>query len=219
MTSGNRAIRPRRAATLLLALAIPATGSCAGLDLDALLARLARPGPAQTRFVEVRDSALLAAPLVTSGTLEYRSASALSKSTETPHRELVTIAGEDVRVERQGKPARRFSLKRAPELRGVLASFAALLAGDRKALERYFTLEGEQAGAYWTLRLTPREARVRKRIASVEFVGADAALRCFVVAEPDGDASVTLLDALAAAPLPQPPAREALLKLCRTGTP
>ena len=202
---------------LLLACLLPATVSCAELDLDALLKRLARPAPAKTAFVEVRDSALLAAPIVVSGSLEYRSATVLSKQVEKPYRELTVVAGEDVRVERAGTPARRFSLKRAPELRGVLASFAALLAGDRATLEKYFTLQGEQAGAYWTLRLTPREAKVRKRVATVEFVGAGDAARCFIVSEPDVDASITLLDALATAPLPQPPAREALLRACRSG--
>ena len=105
-----------------------------------MLARIARPPPERTAFVEWRQSALLDAPLRVAGELEYRGPGALSRRVDSPWREHTTIEGERVTVVREGERERRFSLRRAPELRGMLASFGALLAGDVATLRRHFAV-------------------------------------------------------------------------------
>ena len=60
-----------RLAVACLALATTALHA-AEPDLDVLLARLARPAPDTTSFVEVRFSSLLETPIVVAGRLEHR---------------------------------------------------------------------------------------------------------------------------------------------------
>jgi hypothetical protein len=196
--------------------ALPSTAPRAD-EVDGLLARLARPAPARTAFVEVRYSKLLSAPLVTAGELEFRGPGELGKHVERPYRENTQIHGEDVQVEREGQRPRRFSLKRAPELRGLLVSFGALLGGDRAGLEQYFELSTETVDGGWRLQLTPRDVRTRKRIRSVVVQGRTSEPRCFVISERDDNASVLLVGAAAAVALPKAPSRDWLDNFCRAG--
>jgi hypothetical protein len=206
--------------TLLCLLAMPPAVASAAPDpadpaLTVLLAQLARPAPASTAFVEVRWSKLLTTPLVSAGTLEYRGAGALSRQVERPYRERTEIAGDDVRVERAGRAPRRFTLERAPELKALLGSFAALIAGDASALARDFTLALADAAPSWRLRLTPRDARLRRRLAAIEVDGRATMPRCFWIAGRDSS-GVMLVEDAAREPLPEPLERAALERHCRT---
>lgn len=205
--------RGRWVAPALAWLAL-APAQASALDPFALAAKLARPAPASIRFVEARYSSLLATPLTVSGQLGYLGAGALERRVERPFRELTTIRGEDVAVQREGEHTVRFSLKRAPELRGMLSSFNALLAGDRALLERTFTLSAEGNEANWRLTLTPLGPRMRERISQVKVDGSGDALRCLTLAEPDGDASIMLLGDAVPASLPEPLQRVWLEALC-----
>ena len=193
----------RRPASALLALApLMALGGTA--DPDALLARIARPAPATTPFVEVRFSSLLATPLVASGELQFRSAGAIGKRIDHPYHEQMDIRGQDVSVVREGEPPRHFSLRHVPELRGMLSAFGALLSGDRSALERFFQLDLTEEAESWTLALTPRDARLSKRLREVVVTGRTDTPRCLTVTEADGDASVMLLGDAGLGGLPDP---------------
>ncbi len=186
----------------------------AALDPFALAAKLARPAPASIRFVEARYSSLLVTPLTVSGQLGYPGAGTLERRVEQPFHELTTIRGEDVAVQREGEHPVRFSLKRAPELRGMLSSFSALLAGDRAMLERTFTLSAQGSEANWRLSLTPLDPRMRERLSQVQVDGSGDAPRCLTLAEPDGDASIMLLGDAVPASLPEPLQRAWLEALC-----
>ena len=163
----------------------------------------------------MRYSHLLSVPLVTSGELEYRGPGSLGKRIEAPYRENTQIEGQDVRVERDGQKPRRFSLERAPELKGLLASFGAMIGGDRKALGEYFAISAGDEGKGWTLTLAPKDPHTKKRIESVIVHGAADAPRCFVVTEASGNASVLMVGATAGAPLPKSPKRELVDARCR----
>lgn len=211
MTSGKRI-----AAFLWLTTGVALAPTLAAApDPGALLARLARPAPATTPFVELRYSKLLTVPLVTAGELEYRGPGSLGKRIDRPYRENTQIEGQDVQVQREGQKLRRFSLERAPELRGLLQSFGAMLGGDRATLETYFELEAVDEGDGWRLTLAPRDPRTKKRIRDVVVHGAADAPRCFVVDEASGNASVLIIGAAAGEPLPKSPARELVEKRCR----
>ena len=84
-----------------------------------------------------------------------------SAACESPYRETTELHGENVRVEREGSKPRRFSLDRAPELRGMLASFGALLTGDRETLERHFVVAVQGDTEHWRLELSPRDERLQ----------------------------------------------------------
>jgi hypothetical protein len=212
MTSGNSSARRRAAAMLLLCL--PATALAADLGLEALLAKLARPAPASTPFVEVRWSQLLAKPLVTSGRLEYRGPDALARHVEQPYVEDTEIAGDEVRIARTGQRTQHFSLGRAPELRGLMAGFSALLGGDSEALERAFDAQVAFEHDGWSIELKPKDARTAKRIAAIDIHGRGNEPRCFAVNEAGGNGSILVLGAAAEAKLPDPLDRAALERRC-----
>jgi len=184
-------------------------------DAALRIAALKREAPATTDYVEVRFVDLLAKPLVVRGTLALEAGGALVKRVDSPYRETTRVADGQVTIERTGKPKRAFSLRRAPELAGFLESFGALLAGDAERLGRTYDVAVDGNEHSWHVALTPKDAKFRRHLRSVEVVGRDDAARCFIVDEEGGDASVLLVDALAARPLPEPLARAALEARCR----
>jgi hypothetical protein len=121
---------------------------------------------------------------------------------------------EDVVVEREGSKPRRFSLDRAPELRGMLASFGALLTGDRETLERAFVVAVQGDVEHWRLELSPRDERLKRRLSSIVVDGRQDRPRCLTLAEPDGDASVMVLGIRDRAELPASLERASLQAWC-----
>jgi len=186
----------------------------ADLDTGALLDSLVRPAPESTPFVEVRHSALLSEPIFVTGELEHRTDGALVRRVESPYRETTELHEENVQVEREGSKPRRFSLDRAPELRGMLASFGALLTGDREALERNFVVTVQGDTEHWRLELSPRDDRLKRRLASIVVDGRQDRPRCLTLAEPDGDASVMALGVRDRAELPASLERKSLQAWC-----
>ena len=146
--------------------------TAAALDARALIGRLAKPAPATVAFREVRFSTLVNEPLIVAGELVYTDATSLDRRVTYPYQETVAIRGESVRVEREGSPPRSFGLNRAPELRGLLSGFTALLAGDSAALERNFSIAANGSDAAWTLELTPTDKRARRRMQQIGVLGA-----------------------------------------------
>jgi len=183
-------------------------------ETAALVASLRRPAPADTAYAEVRFVHVLRRPMVLRGELHYGGAGQLGKRVDTPYRETTTIAGSDVRVQREGKGERSFSLDRAPELGALLSGFSALLGGDSAALSRDFIVEAVQDNADWRLTLKPRSPALAKQLSAMIVDGRGGEPRCFTLQEADGDASTMLLGDLAKAKLSDPPTREATAKLC-----
>lgn len=202
----------------------PASASAAdttAVDPDWILAGLARPAPARTDFVEVRGSALLKTPLRLSGEYQRPDANTLVREVRAPYAETTTIvvgdrpgAGE-VTIARAGKPPRRFSLARMPELGALQSSFGALLAGDRPALERYYRLAASGARRQWSLTLTPKDASVAQRLKNITLFGRGNELMCIETRPARGsEQQRTLLEgaARAAADIAEP---SQLAALCR----
>ncbi len=147
--------------------------------------------------------------------LSFDAADQLSKRVDEPFQEFTVIRGEAVRVERSGRKPMQFSLKRAPELRALLVGFSALLSGDQATLRRHFEVAVSGPSTQWQILLSPIDARIAKRIRSITVLGADAAPRCFLVDQADGDSSLMLVDAAAAEKLPDPLDADTVLALCR----
>ena len=190
------------------------SATAAALDAQALIGRLAKPAPATVAFREVRFSTLVNEPLIVAGELVYTDATSLDRRVMQPYRETVAIRGESVRVEREGSPPRSFGLNRAPDLRGLLSGFTALLAGDSAALERNFSIAANGSDAAWTLELTPTDKRARRRLQQIVVNGRADVPQCFTMLTANGGASVLLLGAAADRELPKPTTLEALKHLC-----
>ncbi len=161
----------------------PLTAWSAGLrdqDADALIGRLAKPAPAAISFTEVRFSKLLRAPLIVSGDLGYSGPESLDRRVTTPYREHTAIRGESVKVEREGEKPRSFALKHAPELRGLLSGFSAMLLGRRRVVcARTFAVADEGNDDAWTLKLTPSDPKARRRLRQIEVNGRQSDLGAF----------------------------------------
>jgi hypothetical protein len=211
---------PLRAMTALIgcaALVITALAgaqSAAALDPATLIAGLARTPPASIAFVEARFSELLEQPVVVSGTLLFAGAGAVERRVEQPYREITTISGETVRVERAGDGDRAFTLRRAAELRGLLMAMTGLLTGDRTVIEQHFSIAPSGDEAHWQLALQPIDRRIGERLRSITVIGAGAEAHCFVIDDTRGGASILLLGDTATRPLPQPLERASLLESC-----
>jgi hypothetical protein len=176
---------------------------------------MARPTPARTHFIDAHFSSLLSRPLVVSGELEYLGPDALARTVQAPYYERTEVHGENVSVQREKADPRYFSLKRAPEMRSLLSSFAALLSGDRAALEQQFDLKLEGDTDSWTILLTPRDAHVRQRVRSITVTGRGSDPRCITTAEPNDNTTITLLGEAAKTTLPQAADRAWLDAQCR----
>jgi hypothetical protein len=208
-----RALVKARATALLAAILAP--GAClAAVETDSLLKSLARPAPATTPFVEVRYSKLLDQPIVVKGQLEYLEDGALVRSVSTPFQERTEIRGETVSVQRQGKSPRKFSLKRAPELRSMLGGFAAVLGGGRSTLEKDFNIESSGETSQWTITLMPKAAQAGKYVRDIVIQGAQSEPRCIVVTQPDNEASYMLVGTATETTLPTPLPRDWLVTFC-----
>ena len=213
MTSGGRV----PLAPLLASCALVPAIAFAALDADSLLKALAHPAPATTPFVEVRFSKLLDQPLLVKGQLEYHEDGALVRAVNAPFRERTEIRGETVTVERVGKATRRFSLKRAPELRSMLGGFAAVLGGSQESLKRDFNLALTGEESHWHLALTPKSASVGKYVRDIVIEGHASDARCIVVTQPDTQASVMLVGKATETSLPTPLERGWLDHFCASG--
>jgi len=183
-------------------------------DVAALIARLARPAPADTPYTEVRFVRVLKQPLVLHGELHYGGDGELGKRVDAPYRETTTISAGKVEVRRADKPAQHFALERAPELQVLLSAFSALLGGDAAGLARYYAIGAAVDGSAFRLTLTPRSPELARHLRAFIVAGNGNEPACFTLQQADGDASVMLLGALAAATLPQPPTAAALAALC-----
>lgn len=196
----RRCVRPKRHRTwawaCLLALAAPAW---AAPDSDAILASLARPVPAATAFVEVRESPMLKAPLRLSGEYRRPDADTLVREVRAPYAETTTIRGSEAVLVRAGKPERRFPLSRAPELAALQGSFGALLAGDTATLRRHYTVDSQGTAAHWALRLAPRDPALAARLRDIVLHGGGDELRCIETTPVKGELQRTLLASAAEA--------------------
>jgi hypothetical protein len=202
-----------------LLAASPSPASAPTPETAALIARLARPAPADTAYTEVRFVSVLKQPLVLHGELHYGGAGELGKRVDQPYHESTAISHGKVEVQRSGKPPQRFSLERAPELQAFLAAFSALLGGDAQQLAQYYTIEATQDGENFRLTLTPRVADLAKHLRSVVVDGRGTEPHCFSLQQSDGDSSVMLLGPLATAAVGEPPTAAALATLCQNAAP
>lgn len=155
----------------------PRAVAASSVDADWILARLARPAPMRTSFVELRGSRLLKAPLRIEGEYQRPSNDTLVREVRAPYAETTTIRAGEAAISRNGK-SRRFPLSRAPELQGLQASFGALLAGDRKLLEQHYRIATQGTRQQWTLVLTPKDQVLAAKVRDITLRGRGAELRC-----------------------------------------
>lgn len=187
-----------RASFLLLAV-LSAASLARGQSppsLDALLAGFRAVPGLVAHFREEKHIALLAAPLVTEGTLHYAPPSRLARHATSPARSSLVLDG-DLLAMGDAAHVERLDLRARPGIAGFVAAFRAVLSGDRATLERSFraTLSGDPA-ADWQLVLVPRGPPIARYVARVVLTGSDVHVATMRVLETNGDESVTTFSAV-----------------------
>ena len=148
------------------------------------------------------------------GELGYSGATSLDRRVTTPYSEHTAIRGESVKVEREGEKPRSFALKHAPELRGLLSGFSAMLSGDASALRQNFAVQMSGDQNVWRLELTPTAAKAKRRLERIDITGRGDQPRCFSMLTADGASSVLLLGEVAGETVPKNVTLPSLLERC-----
>src|SRR5574341_1390295 len=183
MISGTRSV-----ALLLL---IPGVALAQTWELKELMRVMAEVPASRVRFVETRHIAMLTRPIELKGSLSYERPNRLAKHVESPFDELLTVDGESATLFNRTKGEQRFvSLREQPALGALVESVRATLAGDLPQLELHYRLEFSGTRGAWTLRLAPRDDKLKGYVETITLAGAGARLRRIETVEASGDRSV-----------------------------
>jgi len=74
-----------------------------------------------------------------------------------------------------------------------IESVRATLAGDRAALERYFTVDFSGDLDHWTLELLPSDAAIKRSVRRILISGERDHIRTVDIQQTDGDSSTLTL--------------------------
>ena len=172
-----------------VARAAPPTAEQEPVTVDGLLASFSKMPGLYAEFREEKQMALLAAPLVNVGTLHFTKGK-LARHTTQPHKSSLVIL--ENRLEFGDESGQEhLDLDGNPVVRLFVDSFVKILAGDRKALDRIYTMGFEAQGRAWKLVLRPKLDPMDKVIDRLELTGTDLIVERMVVVEKGGDQTVT----------------------------
>jgi len=192
--------RPCRAVVLAGAALAIAHGVCAATEpagsgaLEQVLQLLAARRHGHVTFTEVHQLAMLDRPLESSGELLYDAPDRLEKRTLAPKPEDLLLERGVLTIRRGGR-SRVLSLRDYPQAVPFVESIRATLAGDRAALERYFTLQFSGNVGDWTLELVPRDSTLTRSVQQVRIHGERDAIGSVEIRQSDGDASLLRIGA------------------------
>lgn len=182
MTIGSRASLVLLLLATLLPLPLRAQDDLAA----AIFQQLGAQQHGAVHYVEKKYLNILDVPLTQSGRLLYQSPDLLIREQHTPNRERFTFDGRQVTIQ-NGSSTKKVSLERLPALQVFLDSLKAVMAGDRVALQRNFSVAAAGSLERWTLELTPLDARLRPFLNRIQFAGSRGELTRIKSYEVDGD--------------------------------
>ena len=154
---------------MLYLLALAATP----ISLDELVAAVGARPDERVAFREERHGELFAEPLVSTGWLEYVSATGeLLKVVEHPEPATMRVTEKAIFVEREGR-TRRIALGNRPELAGMFDGMRGLMEGRADVITTRFDPVIEPRGDGWRLILLPRGERLSRRLDRLVIDGID----------------------------------------------
>jgi outer membrane lipoprotein-sorting protein len=199
----RRPERRRFLATTIAALGLagalvlaPHDAQAEAFDLGALTTLLGRVQSGEATFVETRRIEMLDRTLQSSGRLSFKAPDSFVRETLKPRHEKLAVDGNTLTVS-LGERSRTMQLDASPEAAVIVEAVRGTLTGNRATLERLFetTVSGD-AGA-WTLKLVPRDLRLRGQVSAVQVSGREAMTREVQVQLADGDRSVMTIESVA----------------------
>lgn len=181
----------------LLTLPAQAAGGGAEWNIDQLMQLLAQTRSGHASFVETKSIAMLDKPVESSGELFYKAPDYLEKRTLKPKAESMILNGNTLILER-GSKKRTVQLQSYPEIAAFIDSIRGTLAGDRKALERAYSLALEGSVGSWKLLLTPIDSKMKKVVERINISGVNNEARTIEISQADGDSSLMVIENIAA---------------------
>lgn len=186
-----------RSLLVLMAVAVPVqtiAGEENDWSLEKLIGEIAAVEVRSSRFVETKELAILDTSLTQTGTLDFHFPDRLSKRLDPPDSSVIDIAGDTLSIQSPNQPPQYLSIANHPQLGALLEPFRAILAGDLKALRRYYrvSLKGERTK--WKIELHPVDSMVARRISTIEIYGAGPVVNRYLVLEANGDRTTTSLE-------------------------
>ena len=182
------------AATLVLA---PPAAQAQAFDLGALTTLLGRVQSGEASFVETRRIEMLDRTLQSSGRLSFKAPDSFVRETLKPRHEKLAVEGNTVTMS-QGERSRTMQLDASPEAAVIVEAVRGTLTGNRATLERLFETTVSGDARAWTLKLVPRDLRLRGQVSAVQVSGREAMAREVMVQLADGDRSVMTIEPVAA---------------------
>jgi len=85
------------------------------------------------------------------------------------------------------------ALRDFPQAVPLVESLRATLAGDRAALERYFSVDFSGDLDHWTLELLPADVAIRSSVRRILISGERDHIHTVEIQQPDGDSSTMTL--------------------------
>ena len=179
-----------RAAALLLLTSGAASAEPAAGTLEGLMAGMARASGVLAEFREEKTLALLSAPLESRGVLHFVPPDRMVRRTLEPAPSWLVVDGRRV-LFRDDSGEAPVDLSSDPSARQFVDHFTAIFRGDLAALRERYEVRFEAEGPRWRLLLEPRDALLRRFVASLTLSGDGESMREMVLLERDGDRTTT----------------------------
>lgn len=180
----------RLACAAALLLVARAGADPAPATLEALMAGMARARGVVAEFRETKELALLSAPLESRGVLHFLPPDRMLRRTLEPAPSSLLVDGRRV-VFRDADGAAPVDLSADPSAREFVDNFTTVFRGDLAALKRRYDARFESDPPGWRLVLEPRDALLRRFVASLTLSGTGESMREMVLVERDGDRTTT----------------------------
>jgi len=193
--AGRRAARFALLVVCMSVLGAPTQAQTAG-TLDGLFRRMAGIEALECHFHEEKRIELLFAPIVTEGSIHYVRPGRMARRATSPSTQVLLIDGSSLRMW-DGSREETLDLASQPVVRSFVDSILSLLAGDRAALERNYTLALTPSPEGLVLTLTPRSHPLDQFLRSIRFTmttGYD--LLRMEMLEVSGDSTITTFRAV-----------------------
>jgi outer membrane lipoprotein-sorting protein len=175
-------------AVLLLAIAVLTSGpAMAEFDLTELMAMLAKVERSSVAFEETRYLAVLAAPIVRRGTLNYVRPDHLEMHVVTPFPETVDVTGNRMRIQAPEQKTRELDLGSQPVALAWIEGIRASLAGDAAALRRLYRVTMTGTPTLWRMALEPVEPRVATALRRIDVTGRQTQIDTIEILDQQGD--------------------------------
>lgn len=180
----------RLAVGLAFAVAAAAASALGVQELQALL----QSAPIHsTRFIEVRESPWLTAPIESRGTM-HSTPEGLERRVLTPRRETWRLLPDRMEwVGQDGVASKRILFSQTPAVAALAKAMRQVVAADLASLARDFRLELAGDEQRWTVQLQPREAAVARQLDHLELQGSGSRLQVIIVVERQGERTTTTL--------------------------